>query len=214
MYKIRLMRREDIDQVVEIDKEAFPTQWPPTNYRNELQNRLARYIVVYIENELAEVKPQPKQGFFTRIRRFFGDNRKSIETREDFIVGFAGCWIMADETHITEIAVRGPYRRQGIAQLLMINLIEMGIEQKANLTTLEVRATNTGAQQLYKKMGFEKVGVRKAYYTDNHEDALIMTNSNIKSSEFQLKVSQIKQALMKRWNLSEFPVIEDTRVRA
>ncbi len=208
------MRREDIDQVVEIDKEAFPTQWPPTNYRNELQNRLARYIVVYIENELAEVKPQPKQGFFTRIRRFFGDNRKSIETREDFIVGFAGCWIMADETHITEIAVRGPYRRQGIAQLMMINLIEMGIEQKANLATLEVRATNTGAQQLYEKMGFEKVGVRKAYYTDNHEDALIMTNSNIKSSEFQLKVSQIKQALMKRWNLSEFPVIEDTRVRA
>ncbi len=209
MYKVRLMRREDIDQVVEIDKEAFPTQWPPTNYRNELLNRLAHYIVVSEVSNIPESKPQPlKQGFFSRLLVRFTGNRKQAGSNEEFIVGFAGCWVMADETHITEIAVRGPYRRQGIGQLMLITLIEMGIELKANLATLEVRVSNTGAQKLYEKMDFEQVGMRKAYYTDNHEDALIMTNFKIKSPEFQSKVYQIKQDLTKRWGLSSFPIIE------
>ncbi len=210
-YKIRPMRREDVDQVVAIDKDAFPTQWPPTNYRNELQNRLAHYVVVYIEGEPVETKPCPSNtGFFYRIRKWFGDNRKTPvkSSKEDYIVGFAGCWIMADEAHITEIAVREPYRRQGIGQLMIITLIEMGIELRANLATLEVRLSNITAQKLYEKMGFEKVGSRKRYYTDNHEDALIMTVGDIKSPDFKLKLWQFKQALVQRWGLPHFPVIE------
>jgi ribosomal-protein-alanine N-acetyltransferase len=205
------MRREDTDQVVEIDKEAFPTQWPPTNYRNELQNRLAHYVVVYKEEESIKAKPQPlNTDFFSRIRKWLTINRKTPDesSREDFIVGFAGCWILADETHITEIATRKLYRGQGIGQLLIMTLIEMGVELKANLATLEVRVSNTAAQRLYEKFGFEKVGTRKGYYTDNHEDALIMTISDIRSPAFQERLGQIKRNLVQKWGLSYFPVMQ------
>jgi ribosomal-protein-alanine N-acetyltransferase len=204
------MRREDVDQVVVIDKEAFPTQWPPTNYRNELQNRLAHYIVVYQEGEPVKNKPRPlNTSFFSCIRGWFGRNQKTPDesSKENYIVGFAGCWILADEAHVTEIAVRASYRYQGIGQLLIITLIEMGVELKANLATLEVRLSNTTAHKLYEKLGFEKVGLRKGYYTDNREDALIMTISDIKSPVFQAKLSQLKQALIQRWGLPCFPVL-------
>lgn len=207
-YKIRPMRREDVDQVVEIDKEAFPTQWPPTNYRNELQNRLARYIVVYQERDPVNPKSS-SSGFFTSLRQWFSGNRTLHDAlRDDYIIGFAGCWIMADEDHITEIAVRESFKRQGIGQLMLITLIELGIELQTILTTLEVRVSNTTAQKLYEKLGFEVVGLRKRYYADNHEDAIIMTNSKIKSPEFQATLNRLKLDLMEQWGLSAFPVIE------
>jgi ribosomal-protein-alanine N-acetyltransferase len=205
------MRREDVDQVTEIDKEAFPTQWPPTNYRNELQNRLAHYVVVYAEGQPATVNLTPRSNkIFHRIIRWFKRNHKLASPlfSEDFIVGFAGCWILADETHITEVATRKPYWDQGIGQLLIITLIEIGVELKANLATLEVRVSNTAAQRLYEKFGFEIVGIRKGYYTDNHEDALIMTISDIKSPGFQERLGQLKQALVQKWGLSFFPVMQ------
>lgn len=207
-YKIRPMRREDVDQVVEIDKEAFPTQWPPTNYRNELRNHLARYIVVYQEKDLVNSKESPT-GLFATIRRWFGGSDLHDALKEDYIIGFAGCWIMADENHITEIAVREPFRYLGIGQLMMITLIEIGIELKTILATLEVRVSNTPAQKLYEKLDFEVVGLRKRYYNDNHEDALIMTNNKINSPEFQSEVARIKLNLTKRWGLSVFPPIEN-----
>ena len=204
------MQREDLNQVVEIDKEAFPTQWPPTNYRNELQNRLAHYVVVYTESEPIKTRPELSQNnFFARIRRWFriDKTQSNVSSKEDFVVGFAGCWILADEAHITEIAVRKSHHGQGIGQLLVITLIEMGIELKANLTTLEVRVSNTVARRLYKKLGFEEVGFRKGYYSDNREDALIMTVSDIKSPEFRDKINRMKQSLAQRWGLTDFPVI-------
>jgi ribosomal-protein-alanine N-acetyltransferase len=207
-YKIRPMRRVDVDQVVEIDKEAFPTQWPPTNYRNELQNRLAHYIVVFQENESSNPKPT-NAGLFSRIWQWFSGNRSLHDAiKEDYIIGFAGCWIMADEAHITEIAVRESFKSRGIGQLMMITLIEMGIELRTNLATLEVRVSNTMAQKLYEKLGFEVVGERKRYYADNHEDALIMTNKNIKSPEFQSIMNRFKLDLMQRWGLSTIPILE------
>ncbi len=210
-FRLRPMRREDLDQVVEIDKEAFPTQWPPTNYRNELQNRLAHYAVVYLDNQPVKTTIFPQShGLLFGLRKFLGFERKlePVTRAVDHIVGFAGCWIMADETHITEIAVRQPYRRQGIGQLLIITLVEIGIEKRATLATLEVRVSNLAAQKLYEKLGFANVGQRKGYYNDNREDAIIMTAGDIKSLAFQATLEQHKQALMRRWKLSDFPVLQ------
>ncbi|MBN1368154.1 MAG: ribosomal protein S18-alanine N-acetyltransferase [Dehalococcoidales bacterium] len=207
-YKIRLMRREDVDQVVEIDKEAFPTQWPPTNYRNELQNKLAHYIIVYQEGNTDNTKSSPTSRFSSILKWLSGNRTLHEAVNEEYIVGFAGCWFMADENHITEIAVRESYRRQGIGLLMLINLIEMGIDFNTILATLEVRVSNISAQKLYEKLGFEVVGSRKRYYTDNHEDALIMTNNNIKSPDFQMTLNRFKMNLMQRWGISYFPVID------
>lgn len=210
-YKIRFMAREDLPQVFKIDKEAFPTQWPPTNYRSEIQNRLAHYVVVYLEGKGEEPEPvihPAKRGLFSGFKRLFGSDKSSVMSTPDIIIGFAGCWIMADEIHVTEIAVRGDYRNRGIGHLLLISMIELGMKYKANCATLEVRLSNTSAQALYEKFGFEKVGLRKAYYSDNKEDAIIMTTPNIYLPAYKTKLNMLKQELMRKWGISEVPLVE------
>ncbi len=90
------------------------------------------------------------------------------------IVGYAGIWIILDEGHITNIAVDPTFRRQGIGQGLLEELTLQAMRRGITTMTLEVRLTNYGAQALYRKLGFEPSGIRKEYYQDDKEDALIM----------------------------------------
>ena len=89
-------------------------------------------------------------------------------------MGYAGMWIILDEGHITNIAVDPTYRRQGIGQGLLDELTKLAVERGAIAMTLEVRVSNAEAQSLYTKLGFVPRGIRKGYYQDNKEDALIM----------------------------------------
>ncbi len=93
---------------------------------------------------------------------------------EDKIVGYAGMWHVVTEGHITNVAVLYEYRRQGIGELLMQNLELMAKEREMIGITLEVRINNEPAQRLYHKYGFRPEGIRKNYYADTHEDAVIM----------------------------------------
>ncbi len=203
-YSVRLMRREDVDQVTEIDREAFPAPWPPTNYQQELQNRLAHYLVAYDEEKAineAGVKPFPEMGvsgLVSRVWRLFRQER-SFDSELNpsggqYILGYAGFWIMADEAHIISIAVRESCRRLGIGELLLISAIDLATELKARIITLEVRVSNTAAQSLYQKYGFIRVGLRRGYYTDNNEDAILMSVEDITSALFQAHLNQLKQA--------------------
>lgn len=90
------------------------------------------------------------------------------------VVGFAGLWTVCNEGHITNIAVHPNYRGQGIGSKLVESLINNSTSWYINSLTLEVRASNTIAQNLYKKYGFQEEGMRKHYYQDNNEDAIIM----------------------------------------
>lgn len=92
----------------------------------------------------------------------------------DTVIGYAGMWVILDEAHITNIAVHPDYRGMGIGLKLARALIDFGLMDGAVRFTLEVRRSNTIAQSLYKKLGFKTTGVRKRYYSDNKEDALIM----------------------------------------
>ncbi len=214
---VRLMRWEDITQVVEIDRESFPTQWPPTNYQHELQNRLAHYIVACDEEktvEAPEVKPSPERNFLgwgSKIKQLFNHDRflgnKPPLTGRQYIAGFAGFWIMADEAHITNIAVRELYRRQGIGELLLISIIDLATELNAYIFTLEVRASNIAAQSLYQKYGFTQVGLRHGYYTDNKEAAVIMSTENIGSASFQAHLNRLKQAHSRRWGIALYQIV-------
>ena len=89
---------------------------------------------------------------------------------------------MAGENHIISIGVRRDYRRIGIGKLLLLSLIEMAINNSNSIVTLEVRKSNLVAITLYQKLGFEIVGTRKNYYSDNREDALIMTLSDAREN--------------------------------
>ena len=211
-YYVRLMRREDVAQVNEIDHEAFPTMWPPANYRHELENRLAHYIVAGEEGktvEETEVEAVPRNGLsrlVSRVRQLFNHDRffgnEVPPSGKEYVIGFAGLWMMADEAHITNIAVRNYYQRQGIGELLLISIMDMATKLNARIITLEVRASNFPAQSLYHKYGFTQVGVRHGYYTDNREDGILMTAENITSASFQAHLNQLKQAHSRRWGIA------------
>lgn len=89
-------------------------------------------------------------------------------------VGYCGMWQVLDEGHITNIAVHPEFRRSGIGSLLLNKLLEEARLRSIKALTLEVRKSNDSAKALYRKYGFEEGGSRKAYYADNHEDAIIM----------------------------------------
>lgn len=95
------------------------------------------------------------------------------------IVGYAGLWKVFDEGHITNIAVHPEFRGNGIGSILMEKLIELAKTEGVTSMTLEVRRSNLAAQKLYAKYGFLPGGVRKAYYADNGEDAIIMWKNGI-----------------------------------
>lgn len=90
------------------------------------------------------------------------------------IAGYLGMWLVADEGHITNIAVHPRWRKLGVASRLLLAAAEVARERGALRLTLEVRVSNDAAQRLYRKHGFLPVGIRKSYYRDNNEDALIM----------------------------------------
>lgn len=98
-------------------------------------------------------------------------------------VGYAGFWNVSGEGGITNVAVLPEYRRQGIGSMLIAEMIKTAVKLKLDLLTLEVRKSNIGAQGLYKKFGFDIIGERKRYYSDNGEDAWIMTKSFAENEE-------------------------------
>jgi len=89
-------------------------------------------------------------------------------------IGYGGMWIIVDEAHITNIAIREPYRGRGLGERLLREMMRTAAWLGAIRITLEVRVTNDRAQSLYRKLGFYDAGMRPRYYSDNHEDAIIM----------------------------------------
>ena len=111
------------------------------------------------------------------IEREVTDNpcaRYLLVTKGEEVLGYAGMWLVLDEAHITNVAIRADQRGKGLGEKLMRALVQLAADSGMNWMTLEVRASNAAAQRLYKKLGFINVGRRKGYYEDNREDAILM----------------------------------------
>ena len=148
---IRRMTLEDLPVVMHIDGLSLPTPWSERNFRYEL-----------IENPASQLLVAEASG------------------KDAQVLGFIGFWMLVDEAHISTIAVHPDHRRRGIGELLLRGAMQMAIALGANLITLEVRQSNVGAINLYAKQGFQVVGRRREYYRDNHEDAILMTLTNLR----------------------------------
>lgn len=98
---------------------------------------------------------------------------------EGKVIGYGGMWLILEEAHVTNIAVHPDYRKRGWGRLLMQTLMKEAARLGMERMTLEVRVSNEPAIRLYKSLGFEVGGVRKKYYADNQEDALIMWNFHL-----------------------------------
>jgi ribosomal-protein-alanine N-acetyltransferase len=107
------------------------------------------------------------------------------------VIAYAGIWLMVDEAHVTTFAVLPAYRRRGVGGLLLSGLMALSADTGATVLTLEVRLGNVAARQLYQRFGFRPVGVRPRYYSDNGEDALIMTTERLDTPEMQLRMSRM-----------------------
>lgn len=122
--------------------------------------------------------PWPAYAFEQELR----SNRLAhylVARAGDRVVGFAGIWLMVDEAHVTTFSVHPDWRRQGIGRQLLLSLAELSGAIGARCMTLEVRESNTAAQDLYRAFGFAMAGRRPGYYTDDGEDALVMTTPDL-----------------------------------
>jgi ribosomal-protein-alanine N-acetyltransferase len=186
-YRVEPMRWDDVSQVMAIERQSFTLPWSDYTYRHEiLENRNAHYFVARRVDGGVFRKPVSWWG------RLFKREVKAP------IVGYGGFWIVINEAHISTIASDEKWRGHGIGELMLLAMIERSIELGANLVTLEVRVSNTVAQNLYRKYGFEVVGQRPGYYRDNNEDAYLMTASGVDTLEYQTRLKALREALEDR----------------
>lgn len=108
------------------------------------------------------------------------------------IVGYAGMWVMVDEAHITTFAVDPAWRRRGVAERILVALLDMAVERGARDATLEVRVSNVAARRLYEKFGFRPVGIRPRYYSDDFEDALVMTTPPLDDPDLRARLESLR----------------------
>lgn len=111
------------------------------------------------------------------------------------VVGYAGVMILGDEGHVTNIAVDPGFHRHRIGMRLMLALVDASRDRKVRSMTLEVRRANLGAQAMYKRFGFETVGVRRGYYVETGEDAYIMWAEGIWSPDYERRLDAIRTEL-------------------
>lgn len=176
--ELRLLQKSDLDEVMEIEPVAFGNHhWSRQSFENELANRLGYYY--------AAIDAETKQ-----------------------LVGYSGYWLIAgDEAHITTLAVHQDYRRKRIGEVLLINNILTSRQKGAKWLTLEVRVSNEKAQGLYFKFGFKNLGIRRHYYQDNSEDALMLWTENILRPEYldllNERIDAVKRLVRVEWMAPE-----------
>ena len=161
------MRRRDLKALMPLEEAAYPTSWSRRIFENELDQVAggSRYYVV------------------------------ARDKRE--LVGYAGLWIVTDpdgdQAHVTNIVVADHRRREGIASALLVPIARTAIDRGCVAWTLEVRASSTGAHELYRRFGFVPAGVRRRYY-DNVEDAIVMWGHDIDGDDYAARLDEIESA--------------------
>ena len=118
-----------------------------------------------------------------------------VARAEGGIAAYGGMWLMVDEAHITTFAVHPAWRRQRIGERLLLAFLDVAIERGAHEATLEVRLSNLPARKLYEKYGFRPVGLRPRYYSDDQEDALIMTTDSLRERPMRDRIERLRGAL-------------------
>ncbi|HNR12472.1 MAG TPA: ribosomal protein S18-alanine N-acetyltransferase [Thermodesulfobacteriota bacterium] len=143
--RIVRMHKEDIGALLEIENYSFPTPWTHAMFLQELSNPRSKILLL-----------------------------KNDEEHYDSVKGYICFWEVVDELHILNLAVRSSCRRQGVASTLLAVALHYGVQRNLYKAMLEVRERNYAAQRLYTRVGFRQVGIRKGYYQDTGEHALLL----------------------------------------
>jgi [ribosomal protein S18]-alanine N-acetyltransferase len=205
-FYLRRMQPGDIRQVNDIDREAFPENIPAPNYLREMNNGLAHYTVAC---DTARTFYLPEEAPESRSKRFWRATRDRLGTYFDaaylptagheYLPGFVGIWVLAGEAHLTTIAVRQTDRGKGVGEMLIIAAILRAYQLDCSFVTLELRVSNMVAQNLYLRYGFEEVGIRRGYYTDNREDARLMSTPKLISEDYRHQFQKLRAAYAREY---------------
>jgi [ribosomal protein S18]-alanine N-acetyltransferase len=182
LFLVEPMTLADLDEVMAIERGAFSAPWSVRAYRYEIT-----------ENEhstMRVVRPAPRSD------GWLGQLMYQLNlTGRGPVLGYAGSWLLMDDVHIATIAVHPRWRGHGLGALLLLSLLDRGIELGARRATLEVRVSNQAALGLYHKYGFEIASRRKRYYADNNEDAYIMVTPPFEAPAFQANLHKCRTQL-------------------
>jgi ribosomal-protein-alanine N-acetyltransferase len=170
--EIRRLTVPDLGAVMAIEPIAFGTHhWSQQSFENELSNSIGFYFA-------------------------------AVDRSSDELAGYSGFWLISgEEAHITTLAVHPNFRRQYVGERLLINNILEARRRGARWMTLEVRVSNERAQSLYFKYGFKSLGMRRNYYQDNSEDALVLWTENIETPQFN-KLLERRMSVLEPFVLS------------
>ncbi len=155
------MRRRHLRRVMDIEEQIYPRPWTHRTFVSELQ--------------------QMRAGSRYYLVSYVGDT----------MVGYAGLMFSGDDAHVTNIAVDPAWQGRGVATEMMLDLAILAHDRGCTAMTLEVRHTNTAAQNLYRRFGFVPAGVRKKYY-ENKDDAIIMWAHGVDTDEFMGRIRAIE----------------------
>jgi len=161
------MSAGDIRTVMRIESLSFTTSWPPSAFSSELNdNKLAHYFIGRVGD--------PQNGT---------------------VVAYGGIWVILEDSHITTIAVHPDWRGKKYGEEMLVHLMHEAIDRGASWITLEARESNTVAQNLYRKYGFTTVSTRRAYYSDNGENAVVMWAGNLRGDLYRNRLNMLERAL-------------------
>jgi ribosomal-protein-alanine N-acetyltransferase len=213
-FSVRAATLGDSTMLESIEREAFPGLTPVTRISRDLTRQNGLYLAAVREWHPDEKNMGPRFAIATRtekeddsfkarvkrnVDRYLLDYVNRPKLPPDYIAGFAGLWFVLDEAHVVTIGLREVDRTKGIGELLLISGIEQAVENDSRVVTLEVRKSNTVAIELYRKYGFQEVGLRRRYYSDNGEDAVIMTTPPVQSDDYQAHFTRLVEQHAEKW---------------
>ena len=212
--RIRAMTPRDIRAAAAIERAAYGSRAPRTEFRRELANGLAEYLVAAREaappstvarSEAAPLagpgRPQgPARGLLRRslprLRRGWPPwGARDGVTDGRALVGFAGVWFTRDQLHLVTIAVAPGWQRRGVAARLLLRCVELAEEEALGSIALEVRPANAGARALYQRFGLREAGRLRGYYPDSGEDALLMLSPPLDDAAFRERMEGLRAEL-------------------
>lgn len=189
-YFLRDMTAADVPEVAALEQVCFSLPWSARAFDHEVRhNPMAHFLVLRARGAGQQREPAPRAPSGARC---------TASTAAGVLIGYGGLWLILDEGHICTLAVHPDWRGRGLGEMLLAGLIERATALGAAVATLEVRLSNQVAQSLYEKYAFARVGVRKGYYSDTHEDAVIMTTGILSSPAYQQRSQALKAALTQR----------------
>jgi ribosomal-protein-alanine N-acetyltransferase len=188
-FRIRPMEPGDVSAVAAIERLSFPTPWPMSSFLYELSHGRQAHYHVLLRPEIGG-PTLSGQGWRRWLRGVVG------VPKESQVIGYVGFRLWSAEVHISTIAVHPDWRGRGLGELLLLTALEQALELEASMVSLEVRASNRVAQNLYRKYGFRFVRVHRGYYR-NGEDAWLM-ETGVHLDAYRGRLSRLRQVLEAR----------------